>query len=62
MQVAKLMSEKNINFTKAKTIKDGIHIQPTSTEDHKKLTVLLEKIGVKYITRIYYQNKNLSRS
>lgn len=62
MQVSNLMYENKINFTKMKSIiMDGIHIHPTSTEDHRKLIALLEMIDAEHHTHLLPTRRKTSQ-
>lgn len=59
LQITTMMTNKNINFTKAKALQDGINIQPTTTEDHRKLMTLLDEVGIQYHTYLLPEEKPL---
>lgn len=59
MQITRLMTSNGINFTKAKARNDGIHIQPATTVDHRKLTLLLDERGTQYHTYLLPDEKSL---
>lgn len=59
MKADKMMSEKKTNFSKARKVRQGIHIQPVTTNYHKKMTLLLKEMGAELHTLISNEGNSL---
>lgn len=57
-----MMASKNINDMKTQAVQDGMHIQPVTTADHRKLTSIFDEVGTQYHTYRLPEEKPLMSS
>lgn len=60
VSAVKLFQERNIAFLKAKSVVDGVFIQPTRKDDFRKITKEFNRLGYPYHTYRLQSEKVLS--
>lgn len=59
-KLSEMLKSKNINFTKASLTKQGIRIFPTSSDDYRSITKILETLGHQYHSFCPEEQKTLT--
>lgn len=57
--LSKTLKQKSINYLRASTVRDGIRIQPETSDDYRKLTRLLQDTDIEFHTYQLQEEKEL---